>query len=1158
MIKKIALGGLLLFFGLIGAGLYVLLGSPEAIRLSVRAADRFLPGEFSVESISGRLVDQLVLEGFRYADGPNVVSIDRIAFSWLPASLWRKQLEIRSLEIEGVDLEFPTAADDPAADEIFSFPPFILPFSLKVAHGRVDALAITTADDEPATRIASIVVDELSGEGGLIRIGNCAIISDQYRIAVQGQLHTSEAVSTSLTVEYAINSEDLPPLAGNGVVTGSLDELAYEAHVLTPFIGTVKGVVSDLAGDLSWQGTLLTDQVIFSQLYKDWPEIVLTQLQVAGEGTRSSYSLQATTTAAYETFQDIAVAVTLNGDDNGLRITDAVLGHQDAVLNGEGQLDWQDMLTWQADFTGSRINPVLYDQRWPGSLNLEAFTSGRLDNGEVKAVLELRQLDGELRGYPVTAQGKLEVDGDNFTIDALSVQSSDSSLLASGRFGESVELDFKLESSNLETVWPGLSGSMKAGGQLGGSRQQPEFQFDLSGTDMVLGETRFAEVVASGVGVFTAEGSINASLSATDVTFSGMVLDTLTADLTGTLQDHFFGARITAPAASARFKFAGGYADAAWRGALTDVAVQSVRFNNWQLQQPASMVLSAGNAEIGKVCLVGVQSALVCIDGAYEQSGRWSAIADITALPVDLFKSMQDSFKELGGFVSGTASVEGQGAEILAGGLDLSADALSVRFDLGEEFSREIVWQKNTLHAALAGSTAEVLIHSILADGSSLTAEAAVNDLGTSPFSLDTAGIQGNLHFDILDLEPLSAITFPVIEPYGALKGELELSGRLLQPVLFGHARLEQGRMILPALGITVKDVEMKFEGKDNRLRMELKAASGDGTIHGESEYLFVAEGKKPPVELMITGDNFEIMNLPGAKINISPDLKMKISEEQGEVKGKILITKAAIFAKSFGGATSPSKDIVFVDDQAKKEEAAWPLFADITLMAGDNVRVNAFGLRGRVEGQLQITEQPTKTTIGVGGLDIREGTFSVYGRQLNIVKGRLLYSGNPLDNPGIDVRAENIAGSVTTGIQVSGFLREPDVSFYSTPPMEQDEIIRRLLMNTSLIGSAEDEGFLGSVAADTGMDPLAATVQDVKKSLRVDDIKIETGKTTDDLSLVIGTWLTPRLYVSYGKNLLKESGNFNTRYVLGHGFSMKTETGATQSGVDLMYEIDR
>ena len=30
------------------------------------------------------------------------------------------------------------------------------------------------------------------------------------------------------------------------------------------------------------------------------------------------------------------------------------------------------------------------------------------------------------------------------------------------------------------------------------------------------------------------------------------------------------------------------------------------------------------------------------------------------------------------------------------------------------------------------------------------------------------------------------------------------------------------------------------------------------------------------------------------------------------------------------------------------------------------------------------------------------------------------------------------------------------------------------------------------------------------------------------------------------------------TRYLLGHGFSIQTESGATQSGADLKYEIDR
>jgi translocation and assembly module TamB len=91
-----------------------------------------------------------------------------------------------------------------------------------------------------------------------------------------------------------------------------------------------------------------------------------------------------------------------------------------------------------------------------------------------------------------------------------------------------------------------------------------------------------------------------------------------------------------------------------------------------------------------------------------------------------------------------------------------------------------------------------------------------------------------------------------------------------------------------------------------------------------------------------------------------------------------------------------------------------------------------------------------------------------------------------------------------------------------------------------------------------TGLEPLTSTVRGVTEIFRLDEVKITSGRTKEDLSLVIGTWLAPDLYVSYGKNLLKESGSFNTRYLLGYGFSVQTETGATQSGIDLKFEIDR
>ena len=94
-------------------------------------------------------------------------------------------------------------------------------------------------------------------------------------------------------------------------------------------------------------------------------------------------------------------------------------------------------------------------------------------------------------------------------------------------------------------------------------------------------------------------------------------------------------------------------------------------------------------------------------------------------------------------------------------------------------------------------------------------------------------------------------------------------------------------------------------------------------------------------------------------------------------------------------------------------------------------------------------------------------------------------------------------------------------------------------------------------MASKAGLGGLVPYLQGVKELTMIDDISLETGDGYDDLSLVFGSWLTPRFYVSYGKNMLDESGAFNTRYLLGKGFSIRTETGPLQSGGDLRWEFE-
>jgi translocation and assembly module TamB len=55
----------------------------------------------------------------------------------------------------------------------------------------------------------------------------------------------------------------------------------------------------------------------------------------------------------------------------------------------------------------------------------------------------------------------------------------------------------------------------------------------------------------------------------------------------------------------------------------------------------------------------------------------------------------------------------------------------------------------------------------------------------------------------------------------------------------------------------------------------------------------------------------------------------------------------------------------------------------------------------------------------------------------------------------------------------------------------------------------------------------------------------------------VLGRYLSPRLYVSYGINLTQSLNALKLRYTLGDHWVMRTEFGQV-GGADLVYSIDK
>ncbi|MHB8791162.1 MAG: translocation/assembly module TamB domain-containing protein [Desulfobulbaceae bacterium] len=1043
-------------------------------------------------------------------------------------------------------------------------PPDFLPITGRVEmEGPLAGLAVRVDMAAPFAAILRGTVHELIGDvrwdaeirasrAGLAEISPTwpEVALADFRASGSGTLD-----EYSLQVETDADYAPLPTIRIRTRITGDAVGLAMPDIQLGLHDEILAGEARlDWRDAFTWQASVSGERITLANINSAWPAAVFSGFRASGRGMLDTYSLQVETDLAYEQLQDLHVAGAIAGNGEGLRVTDLRLHRFDALLTGEGQLAWLDGFTWQAAARGTNIDPAAWQEKWPGRLDFHITTTGTLKENSGQGIVELIELDGMLRDYPLQASGRVEMDNETLIIDRLALSSAESTFQASGRYGEPVDLDFDLQSPDLAALWPGAGGSLQTRGRLSGSRQAPHLRFDLSGADISLADSSLAKVVATMESDLAPDGSLAGSVTATGVSVAGSGLDSISADLRGTAGKHQLQADFLAGSNSLHLQVEGGLVDSDWQGVIARAEFKEERFGSWQLGETAPLAISAQGSSLEQFCLAGPSSGRICLDGNFVAAGPWRAGGAIEGFPLDLVPESLLAGVRLEGQLSGMAEVEGDHAGIRSGRLELATEEGTAFLAHADASIRQIAWQHIGLQATLADDRLTAELAGLLADGGTMNASLLLEEFTIAPLA---GRIDGNGQFEILDLQPLAALVYPTMDPSGRLHGVFSLQGDAAKPAITASFTLAEGEVKIPLLGTAFRELAMTVSGSFPEFRLELAGTSGE-QLRGEGS-LSLADPQDLELKMDIRGERVELARLPELDLLVSPDLAVVLRRDRGEVRGTIRIPEARIAPRDLAGAESPSADVVIVDSRQEPAKSPWSLAADILVIAGDDVRVDLFGLRGKVAGRLQVVDLPGKPVTGDGILNVVEGTFAVYGRELTIQTGSLLYSGNPIDNPGVDVRAENTTNEITTGIQVTGFLAEPEISFYSTPPMAEDEIISRLLMNTALLGSAEgDGGFLGGVTSGTGLDPLTSTVRGVKERLRLDDVKIATGKTREDLSLVIGTWLSPDLYVSYGKNLLKESGSFNTRYLLGYGFSVQTETGATQSGIDLKFEIDR
>lgn len=891
-----------------------------------------------------------------------------------------------------------------------------------------------------------------------------------------------------------------------------------------------------------------------------WPPTGVPRLQLSNaelqiEGALDAYRLSLAAHVAGQDLPESDLQATGQGNREGVRLDNLDVRTLDGVAQAQGRLAWAPQLSWDARLDAQNLNPGRQWPDWPGKLSAQLQSTGSVGDQGLALTARIEQLGGELRGYPVEGTGAASMRDGVAKIETVHLRSGDARLDLDGSIGERWDLAWTLQAADLRQMLPSLSGALDAKGTLSGPRAQPRVQAQAK-----LQAFSMADVRLTGLDLRTdlslqPGAALMLEARGNTVRIADRRFDSLAVDLDGKLERHNIELQAQGPVHALHFSAQGGWDGRLWSGRLERGDWQLPEVGAWSLDKPVALQLGAERGAVGDACWQQA-AARLCTQLDYSAKERhvqaalsdWPLaqlqryltpdvrIQDSTlSADLNMRQSAQDAARGNATLRMSPGSVHwnaaGQPAETTFGGADaalqLDTDGL-----------------RGTAQLRLSGS-----------DQLNLQARLPGYRPGVQP---DAQRLDGTLRGEIRDFALVNALVENVDDLSGKLSLDTTLAGTLGDPAVRGALQLTDGRGFIGPAGVQLQDWQLMLSGDptDGRLRLQSTARSGPGTVQLEGWLAHLGSAELAG-ELHIGGTSFEAVNLPEARVLVTPDLTCAVRAQSVEVSGTLHIPEARIEPRDLSGAVTPSKDVVLVN-QEQAPPPGWAVSSRVQVSLGDKVQFNGFGLKGRLTGALDVVDLPNRVPLGRGELAVRDGVYKAYGQELKIEQGRVLYRDSPLDNPALDVRATRKTGDVLAGVRVLGTAKDPVAELYSQPSLSQADTLSYLLLGRPVANASGSEGeLLFKAASSLGLKGGNMLAQNIGNAFGLDEVSVGGGDDLESAALKVGKYLSPRLYVNYSVGLLDAANKLQMRYQLSKRLSVQTETG-TATGADLLYSIER
>ncbi|MEE4216959.1 MAG: translocation/assembly module TamB domain-containing protein [Xanthomonadales bacterium] len=1086
-----------------------------------------VPGTLNAGEPRGNFASGLIIPGLEFESDGLSVQADQVALSFTPR--WPPlAIRIHFLELKNLRVQLPEAT---GVGEQGGLPQTLaLPFPVELERFTLDGLAVLDAGGQSLFQAA-----QLNGAGTFLdkaELRSMVLETEFGQILGEGVL----SLEQPYTADASVDANLLIPLGGQqdplslrleSRLGGQIE--AYE--LVLDAAAELGNFGADLEGTIDFQDASLEGEAEWRSfswpLEQEVPQVLSPAGQVTLSGTFDDWRVTGDAEVKAPGFADGVLAFDAKGDQEHVNADireGRLLG---GSLSGQVNYNWAEGGIFDLRIETENLSTGPLYSPLPAVVSATFSASGRQE--PMTVFVDVERLQAMVSGQEVSASGKAGYGPGELRFDRFELRAQGSSVVLNGSLDRPDGLNFEADVREIGAFMPGASGILTAGGNVRMAEGQPRLQLAAKGEALSWRDISMPSVVIRDMPSLSPGALASLRVELSNPEYAGQTLDYATLDLD--LGENRQSATLSAGAGEYRLStaLAGGIhnrdapmTDWAWLGTLEDLVLAGQGDSLvLGLEVPASLSLAASEARMDSACLAMAVGPRACFEGSWEEESGLLAQMKLHQASLELLNLMVQTdfaYTQLFDGEARFSAAPGSLPDIMAA-FNISSGYIHFADD------DEPILQTGDGRIGLEvseGSLTSGFFDLPLPGQGEIDLNFEIADL---KLGLDSA-LSGQLRLDMEDLDALAVVLPWVDQLGGRLDVNLDLSGTAGSPRIDGGLKLVDGSLLHSSSGLRISEVQLagQLEGRrETRLEGSFRAVEGKGKLLALVDLNDVLS---PVVTVNVSGEALKLFDSKDLQLLVEPDFQVAWNNRGINLDGRIDIPAAMLAPAMIPVApVTESADLKIVagevPGEAGTEEAnsRLAIHGTLDISLGNDVKLDISVAKLDVSGSTRFTWTGDQIPMANGSLNL-EGDILAFGQLLEIDRGTIGFPDVPADNPHLNIQAERrIYGNSEVrraGLLVTGTLRRPVIEPY-TDPITTRERAQTLLITGS-------------------------------------DFNMERGVG----ALNVGTYIAPRLFVSYGIGVFEDGNVFGIRYDLSETWGIKATSGERGTGADISYTIDQ